>query len=181
VPGEPISIVDETIVYRDDAVEIYQDQVRLDGGGQADYLRVVEQQGRPAVAALALSQGLVALVRTYRYPTGTYEWAIPRGFSRGADPRQGLSDELTTHVGAAPDELEDLAVVTPHSTLAATRVHVFLARYRAPLLPAPVRHQPAALRWEPLKQLKTEIRSGKITDGITLAALGAALLQGIEL
>jgi hypothetical protein len=163
MPGEPMSIIDEAVVYRNDA------------------LRIVEQAGRPGMATLAVSRGLIALVRTYRYPIAEYEWAIPRGFARVADPRRSVAGDLADHLGAEPASLEDLAVVTPHSGLVTTRVHIFLARYDTPVQPEPVRHRPATVRWEPLEQLRAEIRIGKITDGHTLAALGAALIQGIML
>lgn len=76
----PLRQARERSVYRNAHVEVFDDDVLLEDGTAGRYLRIVSGQGWPGVAVLAVADGSVALVKTYRYPVASWEWAVPRGW-----------------------------------------------------------------------------------------------------
>lgn len=160
-------------------VEVFDDEVEVSGGRRTQYHRVVEGEGRPGVVILAVCDGEVGLVRTYRYAIGSWEWALPRGYGHGDDPEGSARAEAQEELGRDPDELVALGQVHPNTGILATEVHVFLARYEPP---APVQPDDVAevaeIRWLTIEALQAEIAEGAITDGITLSALLLAQVTG---
>lgn len=165
----------ERSVYRNPYVEVFDDAVKLADGTDGQQLRIVQSGGRPAVAMLAVAQGSVALVRTYRYAVGDWEWGIPRGFAHGDDPMQTAREELREELGGPPAELVPLAVMTPDSGLLSSVVHLFLARYSAPVSEPIDVAEVHEVRWVPVGALLEDVAAGHVRDGFTLAALGVWL------
>ena len=118
-------------------------------------------------------------MRVYRYPTGEWEWAIPRGFAHGDDPMQTARAELVEELGAEPVELIDLGSVTPNSGLLAGWVQLVLARFDTEVADPLDTGEIAAVRWVDPATLRSEIAGGDIRDGFTLAALAAAAVRGL--
>lgn len=169
----------EQKVYQNAFVTVFDDDVRFSDGQSGHYVRVVEAEGRPGVAMLAVCGEQVALVRTYRYTLQCWEWGIPRGFGQDCDPAQSARAELVEELGAHPEQLDLLTTMTPNSGILATSVSVFLAHYSdTPTLPLDLR-EVSAVRWLSWRQLLDEVAAGQITDGFTLAAVGIALARGI--
>jgi hypothetical protein len=63
----PIREVKEQLVYRNRFVELYDDDVEFRDGSPGKYIRLVESNGRPGVAALAICDNQIGLVETFRY------------------------------------------------------------------------------------------------------------------
>jgi 8-oxo-dGTP pyrophosphatase MutT (NUDIX family) len=168
----------ENKVYENDFIAVFDDDVLFAGASPGRYLRIVERDGKPGAAILARCGGRFALVLNDRYPTGDWEWGIPRGFAHSGDPEQTARNELAEELGGLPCELTQLGVVTPNSGLLASRVHIFLADFddevAAPVDPNEI----AMVRWIGLPQLYEEIAAGTIVDGFTLSALALATVHG---
>jgi ADP-ribose pyrophosphatase len=128
---------------------------------------------------LALCEDRVALVRTYRYPVGTWEWGIPRGFAHGDDAAETARRELTEEIGAEPDELMPLGLVTPNSGLLSSVVHLFAARYGTPVSTPTDTGEVADVRWVSRDELDHAISGGDLTDAFTLAAVLRARYRGL--
>jgi 8-oxo-dGTP pyrophosphatase MutT (NUDIX family) len=174
----PIVRTDVNLVFGNKYITVFDDPVVMPGGREGTYLRIVESNGRPGVAMLPLAGNLVGIVRTFRYPTGAWEWAIPRGFAHSDDPTASARNELTEELGGEPDDLVELGVTEPNSGLLTSRVHVFLAVYNEPTVAPVDTEEVQELRWLPVSEFLQSIVHGKITDGFTLAAVSLALLKG---
>jgi 8-oxo-dGTP pyrophosphatase MutT (NUDIX family) len=177
--GPPIKMTLEREVFGNSFVTVYNDDVELFGAHQGQYLRIIESKGQPGVAMLACAGGKYALVQTYRYAVGSWEWGIPRGFAHGTDPAESALEELREELGGPPSELRLLGIVTPNSGLLASRVRVFYAQYddeiSQPMDIAEVHN----VRWVGLELLLTEIAAGEIVDAFTLSAVTLALASGV--
>ncbi|GAA2482616.1 NUDIX hydrolase [Winogradskya humida] len=168
----------ERRVYENRFVTVYDDDVAFADDSRGRYLRIVESEGRPGVAMLASHAGRFAQVLTYRYPTRSWEWGIPRGFAAGV-PLYSAELELKEELGAAPDTLEAIGAVTPNSGLLASTVHLFHATYsELPGAPDGTR-EVADVRWLTAAELMAGIAAGEITDSFTHCALLSALARGI--
>jgi 8-oxo-dGTP pyrophosphatase MutT (NUDIX family) len=180
-PGDPDPIrrIRERAVYGNSFITVYDDPVTFGDGGEGSYVRIVESRGRSGVAMLPLAAGRVGLVRTYRYPIGAWEWGIPRGFAHGQDARESARAELAEEIGGAPAELAELGTMTPNSGLLASVVHMFVARYPAPVSAGTDQSEVAEVRWLTIPALLSDIAAGRITDGFTLAAVCSATCRGM--
>jgi len=178
VTDAPIKTVREQVVYQNCFVTVMDDHIEFPDGRAGRYLRIIESGGRPGVAALAECNGRFALVRTFRYALGEWEWAIPRGFAHSDDPLVTARRELTEELGAEPVEVVSIGTVTPNSGLLSGTVHLVHARYRTEVADPLDTDEVKGVRWADLETLRQEIRVGRIVDGFTLAALTAAAVHG---
>src|SRR5215510_539873 len=173
-PAAPVRRLHENLVYRNQFAAIYDDPVAFPDGSPGTFLRIVESDGKPGVAMLALCGGQIALVRTYRYALRLWEWSVPRGFAHGDDADGSAQAELEEELGERPNELISIGTVTPNSSLLASEVKLYLALYSTtPSAPAD-RKEVAEVKWIDLKTLYAQIVSGHIKDAFTLSALTCA-------
>jgi 8-oxo-dGTP pyrophosphatase MutT (NUDIX family) len=170
----PIKRLGENTVYQNRFITVYDDPVEFADGTLGTFLRIVESGGRPGVAMLPIASGHIGLVRTYRYALGAWQWGIPRGFAHGSEPEVSAREELVEEIGAVPLELIQLGEISPNSGLLTSVVHLFMARYSHPVDQPQDRSEVAEVRWVPVAELRTEIGSGQISDGFTLAAMCCA-------
>jgi 8-oxo-dGTP pyrophosphatase MutT (NUDIX family) len=175
----PVSRIAENVVYRNRFVTVYDDPVAFIDGSRGSYLRIVESNGSPGVAMLAVAAGQVALVHTYRYAIGAWEWGIPRGFAHGEDSEESARAELVEELGEEPVHIAEIGRIAPNSGLLASVVHLFLARYTEPVSEPTDRDEVTEVRWLPTLELFREIAAGRITDGFTLSAVGCATCRGL--
>jgi 8-oxo-dGTP pyrophosphatase MutT (NUDIX family) len=160
----------ENLVYANRFVEIFDDEVRFADGQSGSYLRIRSAGAGHGVVILALRDSRVGLVRTYRYPIGRYQWALPRGFAHGVDESESVRDELREETGANATSIQRLGVITPNSGILADEVSIYAVtvadRDTVPVDTVEVN----ALEWVSLEELDQRIRAGEIDDGFTLAA-----------
>lgn len=174
-----IALVTEREVYRNRFIAVYDDDVAIGSTRSGRYLRIVESDGRPGVAVLAECRGHYALVRTYRYALGAWEWGIPRGYAHGDDPLASVAAELREELGGGPREVFPLGVVAPNSGMLTARVQLFHARYDQPVAAPTDVEEVADVRWVDLPSLLAEIADQRIIEGFTMAAVAAALAKGL--
>ncbi|GID27426.1 NUDIX hydrolase [Paractinoplanes brasiliensis] len=166
-------------VFQNEFIAVYNDDVLIAGAFPAQFLRIVEREGKPGAAVLARCRGQYALVLNDRYPTGDWEWGIPRGFAHSGDPEHTAREELAEELGGLPRELVPLGIVTPNSGLLAARVHLYLAEFDAEVAAPVDSAEIAMVRWIGLPELYAEIVDGRITDAFTLSALTQATARGL--
>lgn len=174
-----ITKLGENRVYANKFAAIYDDPVEFADGSRGSYLRIVESEGRPGVAVLAVCGDQVALVKAYRYPISSWEWAVPRGFAKGDDPDQTAREELAEELGCEPDDLRQLGTVTPNSGILASQVKVYLARYSETIAMPADQNEIARVRWIAATTLCHEIAAGTIRDAFTLSAISLAQCHGL--
>jgi 8-oxo-dGTP pyrophosphatase MutT (NUDIX family) len=175
----PITMVSERQVFGNRFVEVYDDDVLLPGDRPGRFLRIVEAGGRPGAAMLAQFQDRFALVKTYRYPIGDWEWGIPRGFAHGDDPRASALAELREEIGGLPNTLTEMGVITANSGILAGRVHMFFAEFPEATADPIDTEEVSEVRWIDLPALLAEIASGALVDGFTISAITMAVARGL--
>jgi 8-oxo-dGTP pyrophosphatase MutT (NUDIX family) len=179
VTEPPIRRARERLVHANDYVRVYDDDVTFAGGDDGRYVRIEPAGEGPGAVVLAVHEGRIALVRTYRYPLGAWQWALPRGFAHGSDPLVTARAELAEETGVTESRLEVLGSVTPDSGVQSHRVAVVLAWVDRPPGGGPTDgDEVAEVRWVSLAELEDEIGGGGIEDGFTLAALTLARVRG---
>jgi len=178
VTASPIRCLRERVVYENGFARVYDDEVTFPGGRKGRHLRVELTGDGTGVVILPLHGGSVALVRTYRYPVGSWQWALPRGFSQGADPLETARGELHEELGVAEARVRLLGHVTPDSGLLANRVAVVLAEVGEPQAGRTDEREVAGVRWMPPDDLDAQVAAGEIEDGFTLAAVFLARALG---
>ena len=177
--AEPITRLEQRLVYENRFAAVYDDDVRFADGHTGSYLRVVQSGGLPGVAVLPIARGRAGLVHVFRYPTGAWEWGLPRGLAHSGDPEATARTELLEELGAQPSTLVSLGAMTPDSGILAAVVHLFFATYGAAVSDTRDVGEVAGVQWLPVPSLLARIASGEIRDGFTLAAVGAALCRGL--
>lgn len=183
--GAPPAIrrLSERVVYSNEFAAVYDDPVVFADGSAGNYLRVVESDGNPGVAMLAVCDNQIALVLTYRYALASWEWAVPRGFAipgdTGKNADRSARAELAEELGEEPDDLIPIGTVAPNSGLLSSRVQLFLARYATTISKPKDRKEVGEVMWISTKALHDKIASGEITDAFTLSAVTCAQARGL--
>jgi 8-oxo-dGTP pyrophosphatase MutT (NUDIX family) len=165
----------ERLVYENGYVRVHDDDVTFADGSAGRYVRIEPAGDGPGAVLLALHEGRIALVRSYRYPIGAWQWALPRGFAHDADPLVTARAELAEETGVTDAELRVIGTVTPDSGVQSHRVAIVLAEVRRLPDGGPLDDDEVAeVRWVLPRELEREIADGAIEDGFTLAALALA-------
>lgn len=160
----------EFVAYENMFVTVYDDKVEFPGGRRGRYLRIEAVASGTPVVLLAYKDGRVGLVRTYRYPIGKSEWALPRGFAHGDSAEESAIEELREELGVTRSHLRVLGYVTPDSGLLSTRAAIVLARVDSIAETHDDQEEVEAQLWVTPDRLNSMIRSGEIEDGFTLSA-----------
>jgi 8-oxo-dGTP pyrophosphatase MutT (NUDIX family) len=172
-------VVDSRTEYTGFRFAINRDAVVMPGGRTADrvYMR---HPGAVAVVALD-DQDRVVLIRQYRHPVRERLWEIPAGLRDvpGEDPVETGRRELAEEVDLRAARWERLLDIFPSPGASDERIPVFLARELTEV-PAAERHvrdgeeAELTVRWWPLSEAVDAVLDGRISNGVTAAALLAA-------
>ncbi|MFI5527800.1 NUDIX hydrolase [Kitasatospora sp. NPDC051853] len=179
-PEDPDAIrrTREVLAYGNRFVEVYDDEVTFPGGAAGTYLRIRNRDEGLGVVVVPVYRETVGLVRTYRYPLGRHQWALPRGFSHGTDPLVTARTELLEELGITEAEFHLIGTMTPDSGLLASEVAVVHADVPTAPDGPPLDDEVSATHWLPLPELWQQIATGALDDGMTLAALTLARVHG---
>ena len=175
----PIHRTREVLVHENAYVRVYDDEVTFGNGSAGRYVRIEPAGEGPGAVMVAVHAGQIALVRTYRYPVGDWQWALPRGFAHGTDPLVTARAELEEETGVTAADLRVIGAVTPDSGVQAHRVAIVLADVHRLSDGGPSDDEVAEVRWVSLDELEREVADGRIEDGFTLAALTLARVHRI--
>lgn len=168
----------EIRVYANRFVEIYDDEVGFSSGAEGRFIRITSPMPGRGVVVLAMNEGRIGLVRTFRYPIGEWQWALPRGFSHGVDESHTARQELREELGASAAVLRRIGLITPDSGLQDSVVAIFVAEVSPPFTAPTDTDEVAEVRWVETDVLWSMIASGEIVDGFTLSAMALAQARG---
>ncbi len=177
--GPPIRRIRERLVHENAYVRVYDDDVAFADGVAGRYVRIEPAADGPGAVLLAVHQGRIALVRTYRYPLAAWQWALPRGFAHGENPLVTARAELAEETGVTDADLRVLGRVTPDSGVQSHRVAIVLADVARLPEGGPTDDEVAEVRWVAPAELEREIAAGDIEDGFTMAGLTLARVTGV--
>ena len=178
-PPVPIQLKHAHTVYQNQFVTVHDDEVVFPSGNTGTYLRIVESDGSPGVAALVTRGRDIALVHVYRYPIRAWEWGIPRGFASSADPQTSMLRELREELGAKPHQLKLIGRVHANSGLLAGVVLIYHAVIGEGQTHPADSAEVDAVAWVSIDEVLAMIGEGRITDGFTLAALTLASIHKV--
>ncbi|GAA0585842.1 NUDIX hydrolase [Kribbella sandramycini] len=170
----PIRRTREVLAYGNRFVQIFDDEVQFPDGSAGRYLRIEGAAEGHGVVVIPVHGDEVGLVRTFRYPVGQFQWAFPRGFAHSPDPLVTAAAELHEELGAAATEMEIAGSFTPDSGMLAQQIVVVVAQVTdTNTTPIDV-GEVSGVRWLSLAELWSDVADGRLTDGMTLAALTLA-------
>lgn len=166
------------LVYENDFVRVFDDDVVFPSGTAGRYVRVEAVEG-DGVVIVARDGDRIALVETYRYPRAETQLALPRGFAHGPSVEDSARAEAMEELGVQLTSPRVIGHVTPDSGLLATRASVILAEVAEKSAAGPLdEDEVSAVHWVTLAELKALVAAGRIEDGFTLAALALLLVGG---
>lgn len=176
-PG-PIERLRESLAFESRYASLYNDDVRWRSGVEGTYVRLISGSGQPGVVVVPVNQGMLGLVRVYRYPLGSWQWGFPRGFGHSADVFATAAAELREEMGIE-GRMEMLGWFSPDSGIQAGRVAA-IAAYVDDVHGAPEdTDEVDDVTWLDPGQLLGQLGRGEFDDGMTMSALILAMARGI--
>lgn len=176
---ETVRLIREVLAYDNPFAKVFDDEVAFPDGSAGKYLRIASASEGPGVVVLPLHDDSVGMVRTYRYPVASWQWALPRGFAHATDPLITASAELREELGVEATSFRTLGTFTPDSGILAQQVAVVVAHVEDPHGTPLDTQEVAETRWTTTKDLWIAVTNGQINDGMTLAAMTLARAHGL--
>ncbi|WP_354214841.1 NUDIX hydrolase [Arthrobacter sp. UYCo732] len=181
VPGT-IERLEGSTVLENQFIRVDTDTVRFPNGTLGQYSVVTSGSGLGVLTIPFVNfRGIahVGLVRQYRYPTGEFTLEFPRGGSDDLTLDEAAR-ELIEETGLDYSSAALLGTIRPDTGILTTEVAVWKTFHGMEhLRPGHVEDETGAkIEWYSHGQLLGMIRNGKITCGMTLAALGLLTAGG---
>lgn len=156
-------------------IRVDTDAVRFPNGALGNYSTVTSGTGLGVIAIPFVNfRGTphLGLVRQYRYPTGEFTLEFPRGGSDDLSLDEAAR-ELIEETGLDYRAATRLGTLRPDTGILTTQVAVWKTMHSAEhLRPGHVEDETGAkVEWYSYGELLGMIRNGKITCGMTLAAV----------
>ena len=146
------------------------DRYRLPNGGEGDYY-YIHIAGSTMVVPVR-SDGQLVLVRQHRYLHGRPSLELPAGgIKRGRSPLETAEDELREEAGLRARSWQKLGEFAPCDGLSDEICHVFLAAELEEVPSAPEPTEELEMVTLGLAELRRQIATGELWDGMTIAAL----------
>lgn len=161
-----------TTVYENAWIEVHEDVV-IRPDGETGIYGVVELRN-PAVFVVPVTEDdEVVLVEVERYTTGGVSIEVPSGGSDGQDPLEAARRELQEETRLVADAWEPLGEVQSLNGVCRAPGRVFLARGLRSSADAAAQEEEGivAVRRVPWAEVLELVRTGRITDGESVAAL----------
>ncbi|MGK3708751.1 NUDIX hydrolase [Arthrobacter sp. IK3] len=180
---DTIRLIEERIAYSNPFVTVNFDDVVFPNGATGRYTRITSGTGLGVVAVPYTNfRGLpyLGLVRQFRYPTGEFTLEFPRGGSDDLSLAE-TARELVEETGLDCGRGRQLGVIRPDTGLMDTQIAVWCTFHTLESLESLHREGDtgATVRWYGVGEVMGLVSNGKITCGITLAALALIQNSGI--
>ncbi len=159
-------------------VQVDMEMVQVPNGN-ITMREVVRHPGGVCVVALE-KDGMVAMVRQYRFPIGEHLLELPAGkLEPGEEPLPAAKRELSEETGLEADEWRDLGFIYTSPGFSTERLYLYLAtglRHGAQHLD---RNEFLDVEYYPLDTLRDMVLRGELADGKTVDGIlkAAALIR----
>jgi ADP-ribose pyrophosphatase len=168
------------LIHEDRWVRIHHDIIRRPSGDEGSYT-VIEKRDFAVIAAI--ENGLIHLVRQYRYPVKASYWEMPQGSYEGPgviSAQEIASAELRQETGLVAQQIQILGSFFSAYGYSNQKCHLFLATGLSHVGQS-LDAEEEGLETRPftLPIFADMIRNGEIADGTTIAAVGLMKLNGI--
>ena len=168
--GERPRVVTRRSVYRGKVLSLELDDV-VEPGGVRARREVVRHSGSVAVLARR-DDGMVFLVRQYRYPVDAAIWELPAGrLDADETPEEAAQRELQEEIGYRARDLRKVAFFYTTPGFCDEAMHVFRATSLEPSSAKGDEDERIEVRAFPLGELEAMIERGEIREGKTLVAI----------
>ena len=161
-------------------VDVTTDMVKLTDG-HLTLREVVHHPGGACVAAVD-ADGMITLVRQYRYPMGHMLYEIPAGKLEGKeDPRLAARRELKEETGLTAANWQSLGCIYTSPGISTEKLYIYLATDLTAGQASPDPGEFLDVIKMPLSELVEKVEAGEIHDAKTVvAALRAARILQIR-
>lgn len=173
----PWSILGEREIYDNPWIRLTEFQVLNPSGGPGIYGKVHFKNLAIGIVALT-PDGCISLVGQYRFTLDRYSWEIPEGGgSLDIDPLTSAQRELLEETGLEADCWEVLLRMHLSNSVTDEYCIVYLATGLQQREAEPEETEQLKYLKLPLAEVWRRVKSGEITDAITVAAVQAMLLR----
>jgi len=157
-------------IFEGQVVRLRDDRVLLPNGKTSHREYVVHRGG---VAVLAVDEnGMVPIVRQYRYPLSSELWEIPAGkLEVGENPDDAIRRELREEAGLVAGKIEPLASFYPTCGYSSEIIRLYVATELTYVGAKPDEDEFLEIKYVSIDELYKKCLSGEITDGKTLVAV----------
>jgi 8-oxo-dGTP pyrophosphatase MutT (NUDIX family) len=164
----------ERTLYDSDWVRLTLADVELPSGERFE--QHVVRIPRPASATVVLDPGRgILLLRRHRFVVDTWGWEVPAGRAEpGESPEHAAARETVEETGWRPGPLRSLGAYHPMPGAVDQTFHLFVAD-GAEQVGEPDGDEAERVEWLPVDEVRTLLRDGSISDGLSLVALHRAL------
>ena len=175
---QPITRITSREVYRNNWMVVREDEIRRPDGS----LGIFGVIDKPAyVLIIAADADRFRLVEQFRYPLGARRWEFPQGTAPGlveVEPTELAHRELREETGLLAGSMEVLGCLDIAPGMSSQRGWVFHATDITEGVPdREHEEQDMRSRWFARTEVEQMIRTGKITDSQSIAALALLLLS----
>jgi 8-oxo-dGTP pyrophosphatase MutT (NUDIX family) len=160
----------ERTIYDSPWLSLRRVDVEIPGGRRFEH-HVVRSPG-PAVGTIVRGESGLLLLYRHRVLIGRWGWEIPAG---GAEPNEPLASaaarETLEETGWRPGQISHCFGYDPMNGLSDQRFEVFLAEGATSQSQPQDQSESSVVEWVDLDRVRELIRTGSVSDGLTLTAL----------
>jgi ADP-ribose pyrophosphatase len=168
--GKIAKILKSTIVYEGPVFGVRRDKV-LEPGGLRTTREVITHSGSVVVLPV-LPDGKIVLIRQYRHATRQYLWELVAGRMDGNEtPKQGAARELLEETGYRAKKFRVFLYFWPTPGFLEEKMYILLAEGLTAGKAQPEEDEKIVTRAYSVNELKQMVRTNKIRDAKTIAAL----------
>jgi 8-oxo-dGTP pyrophosphatase MutT (NUDIX family) len=173
----PWRTLSSSIVYDNPWITLTEFQVLNPAGNPGIYGKVHFKNMAIGIVALD-DDGWISLVGQYRYTTDRYSWEIPEGGGHhDVDPLTSAQRELLEETGLKAGQWELLLQMHLSNSVTDEFCQVYLATELQQFEAEPEETEQLKYLKLPLSEAWQRVKSGEITDAITVASLQAMMLR----
>lgn len=164
----------ERQLYESEWIELVLADVEIPDGPRFDHH--VVRMPAPAVGAIVVDDGKVLLLWRHRFITDTWGWEIPAGRVEADEPLDvAARRECAEETGWEPGAVEQIATFHPTNGVSDHTFHIFVGHGATHLGPPSDPAESSRIEWRTVDDVRTLLRDGEITDGLSFAGLAYAL------
>ena len=173
----PWQITAEKEVYSNPWIQLTEYQVLNPNGNPGIYGKVHFKNLAIGIVALD-EQERLWLVGQYRFPLNAYSWELPEGGGPlTADPLVSAQRELLEETGCTAEHWEELLRLHLSNSVSDELAIVYVARDLTQFEPQPEDTEQLQRKKVSIDEAYALVKSGEITDAITVAAVQAMVLE----